>query len=303
MPTHHIISMERGATKNSGSPMWRCETQDGERVNVFSHSDPNKDNSRLFFDYLDEMHQMSLGEKVTWIEYPIGINMQKSGQWWDVKSVEPRPAGAVPDIMFTPPIDLCDSTAQVWARDILDPALPVVIIDLETTGTNLNQDEIVQLAVIDTRANTLICSLVKPNDPDRLLKKSSDGISPYDINGIHPNSLINAPTFKELYPRLKSILDGKIWLIYNSNFDATLLERACLVNLLPPFAPLAVADVMHMFAKYCGMWNKAKQNYTWYSLSTAAELMELHPDHAHDALADCLTTLEIIRALEVIHER
>ena len=35
--THEIIRMERGATKGSGSPMWKCQTVDGQRVNVFKH--------------------------------------------------------------------------------------------------------------------------------------------------------------------------------------------------------------------------------------------------------------------------
>jgi len=67
-----------------------------------------------------------------------------------------------------------------------------VILDTETTG--LYEAEIVQLAIINHEGETLLNTLVKPEHPEKMMEKSSKGICAYDIHGIHPDMLANAPT-------------------------------------------------------------------------------------------------------------
>ena len=44
-----IISLERGETANNARPMWRCLTDEGEKVNIFlNEDDEEKDNFHLF---------------------------------------------------------------------------------------------------------------------------------------------------------------------------------------------------------------------------------------------------------------
>lgn len=94
--THEIVRMERGATKNSGSPMWRCQTKDGQKVNVFQHSDPAKDNTELFrtAGYFGYMESLRVGEAVEWSQSPIWVVMEKDGDWWAVTDVGTKPHDA-----------------------------------------------------------------------------------------------------------------------------------------------------------------------------------------------------------------
>src|SRR6185295_19220270 len=95
--THHIISMKRGETKENKSPMWRCNTLEGDRVNVFQHTDPAKNNFALFDEYEAEMLAMKLEEETTWKQHPIEVRMIQDGKWWEVVAVADRPKDALPD--------------------------------------------------------------------------------------------------------------------------------------------------------------------------------------------------------------
>lgn len=72
-----IVSMQAGLTKGSQSPMWRCVCHDGERVNVFRHTDPQKNNFALFEQagYAYEMNLMQDGEEVADRE-------KREDGWW-----------------------------------------------------------------------------------------------------------------------------------------------------------------------------------------------------------------------------
>lgn len=96
-----IVEVQRGITKNSGSPMWRCTTSDYEKVNVFKHTDPDKNSFELFREAGYELPFIALetpGETDLWKQYPIEVEMRKVGPWWEVVKVTPRPIGAVPDV-------------------------------------------------------------------------------------------------------------------------------------------------------------------------------------------------------------
>lgn len=85
-----IISAERGETKNSASPMWRCVTEGGERVNIFKHSDPAKDTFHLFAeaDYGMQLEEIPMFATVDF-DPGICITMSKKGQWWEIVAVHP----------------------------------------------------------------------------------------------------------------------------------------------------------------------------------------------------------------------
>lgn len=96
-----IMEMTGGKTKNSGSPMWRCLCKDGTRVNVFKHSDADKNNFLKFetAGYGSEMSALKDGERMGWTVHSIKVKLVKpaGSDFWDVTSVEQRPADAKPD--------------------------------------------------------------------------------------------------------------------------------------------------------------------------------------------------------------
>lgn len=289
--THYIISMQRGETQGSKSPMWRCMTLDNERVNVFKHEDPNKNNYDLFSRAgYGEIENLVLGEELTWKRHPVGIVMEKSGKWWEIKAVLPRQANAQPDPQFVPNHTLYKARAIEWAKTVLELGLDlpnVSVWDTETTGVD-RQAEIISIAVADMKGTVWLDTLIKPVHMDNLAT---------DVHGITAADLANAPTFPEVYDSIKTVLTHGVWIGYNPSFDVQKLEWNCVQHGLEPILPLAVNDAMQYFAEFAGEWNPAFQKFIPKKLSEAAAQMGIEVSNAHNALADTLTTLDLIRAM------
>jgi DNA polymerase-3 subunit epsilon len=160
---------------------------------------------------------------------------------------------------------------------------PLVCFDLETTGTDVWDDRIVQLALVrvdlDGSRQTL-ASLVNPGRP----------IPPgaTAVHGIRDEDVRNAPYFAELRPRLEELLAGADLLGFNMvNFDLPLLQREIRSSggeldvvgrrLLDAMRIFHLKEPRHLTAAlrfYCGR-----------------ELVG-----AHDALADTVATLDVFDA-------
>jgi hypothetical protein len=95
-----LIAMTRDTTRGSGSPMWRCFSDEGHQVNVFEHSDPLKDNMRLFekAGYADHMRLLEIGESLNWTQHPVEVELVTDGKFWKVVSVKDCPGSAMPDV-------------------------------------------------------------------------------------------------------------------------------------------------------------------------------------------------------------
>ena len=98
---------------------------------------------------------------------------------------------------------------------------PLIFFDLETTGTNIVTDRIVEISYLKIYPNGKEESdtfLVNPTIP--IPEKSSA------IHGIRDEDVKNAPTFNELAKTLANILEGCDLAGYNSNkFDIPLLAE------------------------------------------------------------------------------
>ena len=110
-----------------------------------------------------------------------------------------------------------------YFKEIIDLMLqlkkPIAFIDLETTGTNLGSDRIVEIAIVKILS-----------DGSRIVKRKliNPGIpiptGASDIHGITDEMVKDAPTFKAVAHELKQVLDGCDLAGYNSNrFDVPLL--------------------------------------------------------------------------------
>ncbi len=290
-PTHFIVSMQAGLTKNSQSKMWRCVTQDGERVNVFQHTDPAKNNARLFEQagYLADMTALENGQELIWKQFPVGVVMQKNGQWWEVTAVAARPADAQPDPQWMPDLSLYRAKAITWAQQILRPYTAMRFWDTEATSADKDA-EIISIAIMDEDLHFRMNRLIKPCDMDRVASSAH-------IHGITPEKLETAAPFPDVYWEIKDCLAGEIWVIYNSGFDPQILERNCLRHGLEPFVPLGINDAMQLFAEFNGEWDPAWQKFLPKKLSVAAEMLGIQMAEAHDALADVNTMYALIEAV------
>jgi len=96
---------------------------------------------------------------------------------------------------------------------------PLAFIDLETTGTNLGTDRIIEIAIVKLLPEGTKSIKRKIINPEIPIPKSST-----DIHGFTDEMVKDAPTFKQVAQELKQVLDGCDMAGYNSNrFDIPLL--------------------------------------------------------------------------------
>jgi DNA polymerase-3 subunit epsilon len=180
------------------------------------------------------------------------------------------------------------STLQNF-RDVLTNQ-NFMVLDTETTG--LEDGEVVQIAIIDNDSRVHLDTLVKPNRP-----------IPADatrIHGITDEMCKDAPTWIDLAPKIKTILDGKLLVVYNAVYDRKIMHRTQERWDLPKIEWKEISTwlcAMEAFAEFYGDWNDYRGNYRWQKLVTAARHFGILPNNAHSALGDCLMTLAVTHAM------
>lgn len=161
-----------------------------------------------------------------------------------------------------------------WAKAIIKKG-DYLIIDTETTG--FYDAEIVQIGIINLDKEIILDSLIKPTIPI-----PSEVIN---IHGIDDNKVKNAPTFKEIYPQLNDILEGKNVLIHNAGFDTSIINYCCTLNNLKMIS-FESKCLMEMYAEYWGEWSEYHESYRWQKLGGD-----------HSAIGDCLAALKMLEEM------
>lgn len=166
-----------------------------------------------------------------------------------------------------------------------------LVLDTETTGLH-SGSEIVQIAIIDAQANVLLDTLVKPMYP-----------IPAEATVIHgiTNEMVKDAFQFPLQTILRHI-EGRNVIIYNSDYDVTMLYRSQDAIGLKIVEWNKVANwycAMETFARIYGDWNPRYKSFKWKTLQTACEYYGIHNVDAHSALADCLSTLAVCKAMAV----
>lgn len=176
--------------------------------------------------------------------------------------------------------------AVQWARDLLQA--PFVVLDTETTGLS-NRDEIVSVAIIDPRGETLLDTLVKPTQP-----------IPWGatrIHGITDAHVADAPMFPDVYPLIADALAGRALAVFNLDFDLRMLDANRARYSLPPLDYESGHCAMKWYAKFYGQRQSWQRGFKWQSLSAACGYFGIATHGAHSAAADCRMTLEVIRRI------
>ncbi|WP_329345461.1 3'-5' exonuclease (plasmid) [Streptomyces sp. NBC_01352] len=203
---------------------------------------------------------------------------------------------------------LAAETRERWAAAALvDP--DVLVLDTETSGLHA-EARIVELAVLNSRGEVLLDTLLNPGEP----------IPNSEFHGITDAMVASAPTFSDVLVKLTGLLDGKRCLIYNDVYDVNRLRHELTLHFLNRAAreaaeetegteavaadlrarALAEAreqaaawldvmrfeDVMIPYSDFVGDWNEYHGNNTWQAL-----------DGGHRAAGDCRAVLDCLRSM------
>lgn len=162
-----------------------------------------------------------------------------------------------------------------WVRNILaDPSY--IVLDTETTG--LSDAEIVEIAVMDLEGKPLLNTLVKPQMtiPEEVIQ----------IHGITDSLVESEPSFPDVYPKLLEALKGRKVIIYNADFDISIISYCCGLHSLPAVKFEESHCLMSWYARWYGDWSDYFGSYKWQPLCGG-----------HRALSDCRAALERIKEM------
>lgn len=160
---------------------------------------------------------------------------------------------------------------------------PLAFFDLETTGTNIATDRVVEISILKVhpdQSKNVLTERVNPGVP--IPKEASD------VHGITNDMVANSPSFAELAPALVDFIGDADLAGFNSNrFDIPLLyEEFLRAGVDVDFKNRRFIDVQNIFHKMEQRTLKAA--YKFYC--------EKELENAHSAEADIKATYEVLLA-------
>ena len=168
---------------------------------------------------------------------------------------------------------------------------PLVIFDLETTGTDLSKDRIVEIAMIKVHPDGTVEKKPEQRGVEHRLLINPAMPIPLEtsmIHGIYDEHVADKPTFKQYAKSMAAFLDGCDLGGYNSNrFDVPFLAEEFLrAGIDFDLEGRNLIDVQNIFHKMEQRTLRAA--YKFYCGKTI--------EGAHEALPDTEATLEVLLA-------
>lgn len=160
---------------------------------------------------------------------------------------------------------------------------PLVFFDLETTGTNINSDRIVEICYLKVHPNGNEESKTLRINPEMHIPEEASA-----IHGIYDEDIKDCPTFKDVAKKIAADIEGCDLAGFNSNrFDIPVLAEEFL---------RAGVDIDLMKRKFIDVqviYHKMEQR----TLSAAYKFYcDKNLEDAHTAEADTRATYEVLKA-------
>lgn len=160
---------------------------------------------------------------------------------------------------------------------------PLCVFDLETTGTNISKDKIVEICILKVNPDASRESKTWLVNPEMHIPESVA-----EIHGITDDKVKDAPTFKEIAPKIMDMISGCDLGGFNSNrFDVPLLAEELLrAGIDFDLSKFRLVDAQTIYHK--------KEPRT---LSAAYKFYcDKVLENAHSAEADVLATFDVLDA-------
>ncbi|MCD8292640.1 MAG: 3'-5' exonuclease [Prevotellaceae bacterium] len=160
---------------------------------------------------------------------------------------------------------------------------PIVFFDLETTGTNINSDRIVEICYLKVFPNGNESAKTLRINPEMHIPAEASA-----VHGIHDEDVAGCPTFKEVARSIAAEIEGCDLAGFNSNrFDIPVLAEEFLR------AGVDIDLARHKFVDVQVIFHKMEQR----TLSAAYKFYcGKNLDDAHTAEGDTRATYEVLMA-------
>lgn len=160
---------------------------------------------------------------------------------------------------------------------------PIVFLDLETTGTNVVTDRIIEIALLKINRDNTEEEMVQRINPEMPIPPESTL-----IHGIKDEDIKNEPTFSEVAKNMAKFLEGCDLAGFNSNrFDIPLLAEEFLR------AELDIDLKKRKFIDVQAIFHKMEKR----TLAAALKFYcQKELEDAHSAMADTRATYDVLKA-------
>ena len=160
---------------------------------------------------------------------------------------------------------------------------PIIFFDLETTGTDISKDRIVEICYIKVMPDGSEIEYSKRVNPEMHIPEGASA-----VHGIYDEDVKACPTFKELAREIANDFEGCDVAGFNSNrFDLPLLAEEFLrAQVDIDLSRLRAIDVQVLYHK-----REPRTLSAAYKFYCGADL-----ENAHSALADTRATYEVLKA-------
>lgn len=163
-----------------------------------------------------------------------------------------------------------------------------VVFDLETTGTNINMDEIIEIGAIRVREGKVVAEYQTLVNPECKIPKEASA-----VNGITDDMVKDAPIFRDIADELWAFLGNDVLVGYNiAGFDLNMLYDRHLAYVGMPLQN-----------DYIDLLYAARRSMTDldnHRLTSVCGCFGIDTSKAHRALDDCYMTQQ---CYEKLHEQ
>lgn len=160
---------------------------------------------------------------------------------------------------------------------------PLCIFDLETTGTDISKDRIVEICILKINPDASRESKTWLINPEMHIPEKAS-----EVHGIYDEDVADKPTLKDIAPQIMQMLSGADLGGFNSNrFDVPLLAEELLrVGIDFDLSKIKLVDAQVIYHKM-----EPRNLSAAYKFYCNKNL-----ENAHSAEADTLATFEILDA-------
>ena len=165
-------------------------------------------------------------------------------------------------------------------------ALPILVLDLETTGLSVATDRIVQIGAVAMIGAKI---LERPRIDQRIDPAMPIPPDSTRIHSIRDADVRGAPSIASYFDELRELTRGRVVVGHNIGFDLAVLRHEA-VRIGMPWHEPASLDV----ARLVGALEPARVDLSLDALCVA---MGIANEHRHDALADSIAIAQLLERL------